>query len=234
MKKRILSFLLVLQLFVTASIAFAGDWQNTIGTGISLNYGEMHQKYKVVNDYYLDLGDFNQTDVDYNLTYLLVNKQFGLSFKADAGIGLAIMKSILQESGYDKGLHLFGDFGVGYSFIHSDRTTLGAFVMLGLDYATFKSSTKDEGDFLGVPYQSSLDLETSFLHYSLGADITGVFRFTKHLGIFGSFGARWVMGGKVRTSSTLKINETSETASGSWDINGKFTISPKIGLSWTF
>ncbi len=232
MKKIILAVLLSLASFM----AFAGDWQSTIGTGISFTDEELNQKFKLFdNAYYLDLGGFWQADIDYDLTYLLVNKEFGLSFKADAGIGLAIMESILSESGYDKGFHLSGDIGVGYSFLRSDRATLGLFAVFGMNYATYKTSA--EGSLSlpnGTEEKLTWDLETSLMHYSVGADLTGVFRFTKHLGLFGSFGARWVMGGKIKVSSTAKLAGLSESANLSWDINGKYLLTPKLGISWTF
>lgn len=218
--------------------AFAGDWQSTLGAGISAQKSSIH----VDNDdslYYVSMGEsmgkVHQWAVNFNLTYLLVNTSNGLSFKADFGIGPAIANEDWISSG-DIGLNVNGDIGIGYSFIHSKRATLGLFAMFGLDYTkyswTYKANTN------GTSYDDNrpkFDLDYSIFHYKLGTDIVGAFRFNEHLGLFGSFGARWICGGSANISATGSAYGKSFSVDKDWDLKSKgLCFIPTLGFCWTF
>ena len=208
--------------------AFAGDWQSTIGAGVS------PQKSTIGIDEDEDLnlsfnghgmGDIGQWAVDFDLTYLLVNTANSLSFKADFVAGAAIPTSDWITA--DMGFNIGGDIGIGYSFIHSQKATLGAFAMFGLDYTSYSWTYEPDGMSYKVV---SIDLDESAFCYKIGADLLGAVRFTDHLGLFGSFGVRWILGGTASAS----LSGAGYSIDTDMDISGKICLIPTIGLSWTF
>ncbi len=177
--------------------AFAGDWQNTLGAGIPAQkstIGIDSEKDSASSLNYSfngkGAGDVGQWAIDFDLTCLLVNTANGLSFKDDFGIGVATPTSDWITA--DTGFNLNGDIGVGYSFIHSEKATLGLFAMFGLDYTKYSWTFTPNGSSYGTP--TSLDMELSAFNYKIGGDLLGAVRFTEHLGLFGSFGVRWILG----------------------------------------
>ena len=131
------------------------------------------------------------------------------------------------------GFNLNGDIGIGYSFLHGKRATLGLFAMFGLDYTKY-SFTYEIDDWTGE-LAAKLDSEYALLHYRLGLDLTGAFRFTEHLGIFGNFGARWIAGGSSSLSLSGDFYGESISTDYDWDVRSKgLCYIMALGLCWTF
>lgn len=221
MRKIIIAFSIA---FITTLCTYASDWQFTIGTGLTLPYSRLHAKNGKMEGLAMTDIDTWQFESDYDLTFMLVNVPVGISFKSDLGLGYAIT----DDEGIRKGGNLLGDFGVGYSFVRSERVTMGLFAMFGFDYSMYKYTDNLRID--GIKQTFKLDIKENFLSYSVGADITGVFRFTKCFGLFGSLGGRWILGGKVDGTASI----LGESSNLSWKMNGKFIFIPTVGVSWTF
>ena len=213
--------------------AFAGDWQNTLGAGLSAQKSSIHVAKSGTNLGIDSLGKLHQWATDFDLTYFLVNTANGLSFKADFAIGAAFPDASWIGSS-DTGLNLGGDFGIGYSFLHSQRVTLGLFAMFGLDYTKY-SWTYRSSNVFNENEGAKFEMEYGIFSYKIGADLACAFRFTEQLGIFGSFGARWICGGSTSLSATGSAYGKSLSVDYDWDVKAKgLCLIPTLGICWTF
>ena len=210
--------------FFTTLYTYASDWQFTLGYGLSLPYSRIHAKNGLMDNIALDPIDTWQFESDNILTFLLVNNSCGISFKSDLTGGYALT----DDEGIRKGGNIGADFGVGYSFARSERFTMGLFAMFGFDYSLYNYKT--DLNIEGIRQTFRLDIKQNIFSYSIGADLTGAFRFTKHFGIFGSLGGRSIIGGKVKGTASIE----KDPSNLSWDLNGKFIFVPTMGISWTF
>ena len=217
--KKILAFVAA-TLFGAA--AFAGSWQSTVGLGFAIPIST----FGIDED---GADDIKQTSFNADLMYLGVHTENGLTAKFDFSIGVPKCDDIPDGDGEDP-IDFTFDLGVGYSFIRTEKITLGVLGVFGFDHSSYDSKATFDG------YTLPIDSTIGLTSINFGVDAIGAFRFTNHFGGFANIGLRYVIAGTASTeydvpeaAKNLGIGDDNDV-----DISGKISFRPTIGLIWTF
>ena len=225
----------ILSVFAICLFALNGiqakKWMNNIGVGLTIPISQIGIDEKSSDDIF---------QVGYGIggTYVGIHEN-GFTAKANIDIGAATTKDIsLQGDETNVGIFYNFDFGVGYSFIHTEKITFSLTGMAGLDMETYFDSEDD------VSYDEkdceSVDRTFSLAELNIGADLFFAYHIKEHFGFFANLSTRYLIVGsskeniewswKSKTGGTRKESEDKDGP----DLAGKFRIQPTIGVIWNF
>ena len=225
MKKILFSLVFI---FIFSTGAFSKTWQNNIGIGFSVPFSSIG-----VNKSGED--SINQLCYGAEGTYIGIH-QNGFSIKADVSLGIATSKDIsLQDRKINVGAFENVVFGAGYSFVHTEKTVLGACAAFGVEmsqYSVKEDDVKIDSEYYDVTKTISL------VTFSAGADFFAVYRLSPRFGFFANLAARFIIVGnenyEYKQETTSKKSKNSSSSDNDIDLLGNFIVQPSIGLIWTF
>ena len=221
MKKIILGA--AVALLMSASL-FAKTWTNNIGVGFSVPISSIGVDEDGADDIF---------QVGYGVQGFYTGfHQNGFTVKASESVGVATSKDIgIQDSDTNVGVFSNLEIGAGYSFIRTEKVTLSALGMLGLDISVYSDS--GETTHKGEKWDYTNSVGTAI--FSAGADLQAIFRFKPNFGMFCNVAGRYLVAGGTFGEVEYKKGSKKETESNSeGNLRGKFRIQPSIGVVWTF
>jgi len=214
-----------------ASNIFAKKWTNNVGVGLTL-------PYSVIGSDSSSGEDINQLGFGAEGFYLGCHES-GFTVKADYAIGATFTKNIsLQDKNTNVGFFTNVALGAGYSIPLTEKLLLSLTGMCGFDASIFTEADEDveyaEASDSRADYETTLTLAT----LSIGGDIQLRYKFDSHLGLFGNFSARYIIGGLCATESIYTYDyddrERTDKSTSDYDLWGKFRVQPTLGVCWTF
>lgn len=172
--------------------------------------------------------DFSQTGVGFEIDWLGISIDSGLTFRADFSLDFLSTSEIDDaDTAFELGLEI----GAGYSFVRNEKFTVGVLGMLGFTYGGYEWTDKYGYDVVSV----DADYTINFLTFDFGADLVGKYQFTENFGAYASLGFRYGVAidsefyaeAKYQGTRILDLDEDTGLSSG-------FKFKPTIGLCWTF
>ncbi|MBR5095576.1 MAG: hypothetical protein IK094_00530 [Treponema sp.] len=156
----------------------------------------------------------------------------GFCLTGTVGAGLLVSRDfkLATENNVATGPSLGLSFGAGYAFHFGDRWTLAALGSLSFDWMQVRKR-KDISTTLsyGRVTSSWTQKENLFL-FGIGAEALGIFRFTKHLSMWGSLAIRFFDAGTLERSG----DNQGKSYDASLEVRGNVSVTPSIGAAWTF
>ena len=211
--------------------AGAKTWTNNIGAGFSLPISQFGVDKSGADDIF-------QLGYGIEATYLGFHEN-GFTVKADVSGGLATSKDIsIQDHSTNLGVFYNFAVGAGYSFVRTQKFTLSATAMLGLDAASY-SNSEDDIQYDGKDCEN-VSRNLTYTMFSAGADLFASYKIKEHFGVFANISARYLVAGGTsqnvdwtwKDESGLKRKESAEGDGP--DLKGKFRVQPTIGVVWNF
>lgn len=197
--------------------AFADGISNNVGLGLAVPLTTISIDEE-------DFDDAKQTGFAFNAAYLGVLDN-GIALKADILLGVGTSKDLGMDSDDAQAGFLAGfDIGAGYAFINDEKFTLAATGVFGIDFDVYKFTE----DYMGV----DVDIDYTVFDINLGADVTGIYRFTEKVGLYADLGFRWIPAGNVAVKA--EADGFGTVVDDDYKINGKFTFLPAIGVALSF
>ena len=226
MKKNIFLVLLVFCFIFSVS---AKNWTNYAGIGLNVPFAQLSTDKDDNFDNISELG------FGAEMQYIGVHSS-GFSLKASLAFGCMTSDDIeVQWKSRNVGIYENMALGFGYSFIHSETVLLGCCAVGGVELSYY-SDTWNKDDKSGLNHR--LDDSVSIVSMSVGADLFGVYNFSRNTGFFASLGSRYVAfgsaGHEYRDEWISGKITNGKTTKSSTDIMGKFIILPTFGVMWHF
>lgn len=206
-----------------ADEATAKKWTSNALVGLSIPF----------SSYDVDGEGITQTAIAAQIAYLGCHRN-GFTAKATSAVGVALTDGIAFNGNDDvqSGTYASVELGAGYSFIRTPKLTLSALGIVGMELSYYKTETEDYAHAeLGATDRSFSALALSF---TLGADITALYRLKEHFGLFANLGARWIPVGGFMNSVSYAKDDYTRTETYTDKISGKFSIVPTIGVVWNW
>lgn len=221
MKKIILGAAVAL---LMSTSLFAKTWTNNIGVGFSVPISSIGVDKDGADDIF---------QIGYGVQGFYTGfHQNGFTVKASESVGVATSKDIgIQDSDTNVGVFSNLEIGAGYSFIRTEKVTLSALGMFGLDISVYSDSGETTYNGQKADYTDSIGTAI----FSAGADLQAIFRFKPNFGMFCNIAGRYLIAGGTFGETEYKYKNTTHTDSHSdGNLRGKFRIQPSIGVVWTF
>lgn len=216
------------KVFFAAAVAFAGafvfghSWSNTAGLSFNPAYYSVGVKGE---------GDKSAFVPQISARYY-GEMDNGFCVTGTVGSGLIVSKDfkLATENNVATGPSLGLSAGVGYAFHFGDRWTLAALGSLSFDWMQVRKR-KDISTALsyGRLTSSWTQKENLFL-FGIGAEALGIFKFTKHLSMWGSLAIRFFDAGTLKRSG----DNQGKSYDASLEVRGNVSVTPSIGAAWTF
>ena len=193
------------------------DWMSNIYLGLGFPI------FKTTLEYSGKTEDAKGFGVGFDLKSQAIHLPSGFVVQAGLGLGGARIEDFYAgdpQWGFD----LNGELGLGYAFIRNKKTVLSLAGVFGYDFSVFKK--KVLYNYGGYLYNA--EMKSKQMVFFLGADLSGTYRFSERLGIYGSI----LVGIPLFGFGTQSASNDYRTFS--IDINAKaggFYIKPSIGLS---
>ena len=216
-------FLVLLSLLCVHGAFALENWTGNINLGMGLPFYDVTFKSKdsTANGNIDGKGN----GVNFAFSEQLIHKQSGFLFEVGLNIGGQKIKDFYQgddEWGFD----FSGYLGLGYAFKHDEKGIISFAALLGYDLMRV---TKDVS-YLYSGYIYNMELKSNSFAFFIGANLTGVARISKRVGIFGSF----LFAVPVAGRETMKGSYRGISYSESYDLEaGGYYIRPSFGLSIT-
>ena len=197
-------------------------WWSTFGLGLGIATGDVKAKYD--DDSYT----FDQTDTGFNVTYLGISSS---KFALKADLQLGPVDQSWNDMDSDGGFMFSLDFGLGSALIHTEKLSVVLTGMVEMNSASVSYTNtvpvSYSSSYYNYTYYKEEELSVDVFSFGIGADITAVFRFTPHFGIYGGLGLRYEFG-----SGSISDEDSSST---SFDIDTtRLAIKPTIAVALMF
>jgi len=223
-------FLISVFFLFLANFSFAKTWTNNIAAGLTFEDLSIGVDKK-------NADDITQLGYGIDGSYIGFHEN-GFTAKANVAIGVATSKDVSIQTDKNTNIGAFENvsFGVGYSFVRTDRFLFGSTAMMGVEMSQYSVNSEDE-ELNGVKYDD-LTTSLSLVTFSFGADIFAVFHFSERFGFYANIAARYLIAGdakieyKYETSS--KSSKKSEILTDDYSLFGNFVIQPTLGVIWRF
>ncbi len=193
---------------------------HAVGLGFTIPKYKMNLDKTVNNIDYVKSG----SGINLEVMYHGVSKPSGITFKTDLSLGKRKVKmaNSLPNASADYGTFTLG---LGYSFIRTNEKILSLCGVLGWDYMTIDEEY----------YGGSTKYEETDMAFSVGVALTGIFKLTKHLGVYSSVDIRRVVSGEAEAKSSQKITNSINYVS-ECSVKGKngYAVKPAVGLCFRF
>lgn len=213
-------FFALISLFCIHGAFALENWMSNFNLGMGLPFYNV--TFKGTNNTDIE-GKGN--GVNFAFSEQLIHRQSGFLFEVGLNIGGQKIKDFYQgddEWGFD----FSGYLGLGYAFKHDEKGIISFAALLGYDWMRV---TKDVS-YLYSGYIYNMELESNSFAFFIGANLTGVARISKRVGIFGSF----LFAVPVAGWETMKGSYRGISYSESYDLkSGEYYIRPSFGLSIT-
>ena len=156
----------------------------------------------------------------------------GFCVEAKAGAGLAFSEDfkLESESGFSKGLAAGASIGAGYAFGFGKRFSLAALGLVSMDWARFKFKKEIKAPVSSGYATSEWTQTDDFIAFGIGAEILANLRLTEHFSVFASAACEFLDAGFLRREG----NNQGRAYDDSFDVRGKFSVTPSLGAAWVF
>lgn len=212
--KKLYSFALVLTFAVSLFAFDKSNWTTNLNLGLSVPVYQM--KIDTASK------DSKGVGINFELKDQLIHMPSGFLFEVGLGIGGVRVNEFYAgepQWGFDFNALL----GLGYAFIRNEKAFLTLAGIFGYDISVVKK------DIILRGY--SAQVKTFNMPFFVGLDVSGTYRFTDFLGVYGSLVVGIPVGGFSRQDATVLGRSASEV----YSINaGGFVVKPSLGLSLTF
>ena len=211
MKKILLAFF---SIFLISMLSAEG-WQKNLEMGIAFPFGYFTGDGESVDD----------KETVFDMNYLAIREANKLAIKLNLGAGIGRSDKIdLDGQGAFR-----GSLSVGYAPILDEKFTLAIMGHIGFFVSDYEKKTKAAG----IRTESSAHFRIG----TIGADITGMYHFTKHLGFYTNLGFYMPFCGHLKTKAKSSpvsdyFNKTT-LYDNKISLNG-LIIAPAFGLTWRF
>ncbi len=221
----------VMAIALLATGLFAKTWTNNVGVGLAFPINKFEYDYE--NEAKQSVT-FRQTQISYDAQGLYLGyHENGFTVRGSFDLGIGTIKDMWgDENGI--GVNLKEQIGVGYSFIRSEKFVLALTGGLGLQETIFPREDK-------VVYGTdsyTRDRTVTSLMLNIGADLTALVRFSEKFGMFFNMHAGFVPFGKIyleeKREGSSKSSSSSITVNTDYDLKKTYTITPSVGVVWTF
>ena len=232
MKKFVIA---LLSLTVSTWTAFAQDYTVSIGAGIAFPF----------NFFDVDGADIKETQTDFSLTGLAINKTTNLALAANLNIGKPKSKGDKGIEGIVDSVVDFGLLaGIGYAPVHNEQFTVAILGTLGFDMSYYTGDyeytkpvtmtvqhwqNEEHGTYYTeetIQLQKTADIYEMLFYFTIGANFLCQYHINKTISLFGSFGLYYDIG-TFYTDVNAETSTTSNTSLTGW------SVVPQIGLCIT-
>ena len=213
-------FFALISLFCIHGAFALENWTGNINLGIGFPF--YNATFKGANNVDME-GKGN--GVNFAFSEQMIHKQNGFLFEVGLNIGGQKIENF--DQGKDEwGFDFSGCLGLGYAFKHDDEGIITMAAIMGYDW--MRVSKNISYSYSGYTY--NMEGESNSFAFFIGANLTGVARISKRVGIFGSF----LFAFPVAGWETMKGSYRGISYSESYYLkSGEYYIRPSFGLSIT-
>ena len=156
----------------------------------------------------------------------------GFCVQATLGAGCAMSESFKlgDDSDFAAGVATGLSFGAGWAFKVSEKLTFSALGSLSFDWSRFKLKKDITARLLYGSLSREWTETNDLLAFGIGAEILANCKLSDRLSLFISLAARFFDAGALRRKGVKEYIPYSS----SYEIRGTVSVTPAVGVAWTF